>query len=138
MSSNMQDATVLEAVAVNASGEPAPEVSEETWKWWSEAPDRLRVEFAVGDETVTTRFRGATWWSWSASQGARTNQGQPNVHAGKGPGEVMASPGRVARGLDVAPLGTVSFRSGPAYRVRARPEPGNDFALHPLGRGADE
>jgi len=39
--------------------------------WWSDGPDRLKVEFAVGDEMVMAWFQGTTWWSWSLSQGAR-------------------------------------------------------------------
>ena len=46
------------ATVVRSSGEPWPEESEETWRLWSEGPDMLRVEFALGDETVTAWFQG--------------------------------------------------------------------------------
>jgi hypothetical protein len=76
---------------VRTASEPAPEVGEEIWRWWSQEPDRLKVEFAVGNETVTAWFQGSTWWSWSPSQGARTNEGRENVGHGKGPGEALVS-----------------------------------------------
>jgi hypothetical protein len=43
------------------ASEPEPEEGEEIWRWWSQEPDRLKVEFAVGDETVTAWFQGSTW-----------------------------------------------------------------------------
>jgi hypothetical protein len=148
MAATPPGATVFTAVAVKASDEPEREVGEETWRWWSEAPDRLRVEFAVGNETVTAWFRGATWWSWSSSQGARTNESHEDFGHGKGPGEVMVSPGPVADVLDFELLGTLSALARPAYRLRARPlglddvGPGSDtnadVTLHALGAGAHE
>ena len=123
---------------VRTSGEPWPDTSEETWRWWSEEPDRLKVEFAVGDETVTAWFRGSTWWSWSRSQGAMTNDGRENAGHGTGPGEVLVSPARAARVLDFELLGAVTFLARPAVRMRARPLSLGDFDLHALGSGADE
>ncbi len=121
-----------------SSGEPWPEESDETWRLWSEEPDLQKVEFAVGDETVTAWFRGSTWWSWSPSRGARTNEGRENVGHGKGPGEVLVSPARSARVLDFELLGAVSVLARPAWRLRARPFVPGDFDLHALGSGADE
>lgn len=123
---------------VRTASEPAPEVGEEIWRWWSQEPDRLKVEFAVGNETVTAWFQGSTWWSWSPSQGARTNEGRENVGHGKGPGEALVSPARAARVLDFELLGELSFLGRPAYRLRARPFTRGDFDLHKLGSGADE
>jgi len=123
---------------MRTSGEPWPEESEETWGWWSDGPDRLKVEFAVGDEMVMAWFQGTTWWSWSLSQGARTNEGRKNAGHGKGPGEVLVSPARAARVLSFELLGALTFLARPAFLLRARPFSRGDFDLHALGRGADE
>ncbi|MGO9659465.1 MAG: hypothetical protein ACLP7F_14070 [Acidimicrobiales bacterium] len=125
-------------VVVRASGKPEAEECEETWRLWSEAPDRLRAEFAVGTETVTAWFSGGTWWSWSPSQGARTNEGCQNFGHGKGPGAVLVSPAQIAHVLDLEPLGGLRVLSRSAHRLRARPFATGDFALHRLGSGADE
>jgi hypothetical protein len=125
-------------IVVRASGEPEAEESEKSWRLWLEAPDRLRAEFAVGTETVTAWLSGGTWWSWSPSQGARTNEGRQNFGHGKGPGEVLVSPAQIAHVLDLEPLGSLRVLSRPAYRLRARPFAVGDFALHRLGSGADE
>jgi hypothetical protein len=114
--------------AVRASGEPEPEAGEETWRLWLEAPDRLRAEFAVGTEMVTAWFSGGTWWSWSPSQGARTNEGRQNMGHGKGPGEVRVSPAPLTQVLDFELLGELTVLSRRAYRLRARPR---------VGTGAD-
>ncbi len=123
---------------VRTSGEPWPDEGEETWRWWSEEPDRLRVEFAVGDEMVTAWFQGTTWWDWSPSEGPRTNEGLGSVRHGKGPGEVLISPARAARALDFELLGELRFLARPAHRLRARSFTRGDFDLHALGLGADE
>ncbi len=123
---------------VSTSGEPWPEEGEKAWRWWSEEPDRLKVEFAVGEEIVTAWFQGTTWWSWSPSEGARTNEGRENVRHGKGPGEVLVSPARAARALDFELLGGLSFLARPAWRWRARPFTRGDFDLHALGSGAED
>ena len=123
---------------VRTSGEPWPEEGEKAWRWWSEEPDRLKVEFAVGDETVTAWFQGTTWWSWSPSRGAMTNEGRENMGHGKGPGEVLVSPARAARVLGFELLGALTFLARPAFRLRACPFTKGDFDLNALGRGADE
>jgi len=130
----------LMAVAkrVRTADEPEPEEGEQTWRSWSQAPDSLRVEFAIGDEKVTAWFSGRTWWSWSPSHGARTNDGRDNVGHGKGPGEVLVSPARIAHVLDFELLDALSFLARPAYRLRARPFSRGDLDLNALGRGADE
>ena len=99
----------------------------------------MRVEFAIGiDEMVTAWFSGKTWWSWSPSQGARTNGGRENVRHGKGPGEVMVSPTRLTNSLDFELRGPVTMLSRAAYKLRARPITRGDFDLHSIGSGADE
>ena len=119
------------AGVVAASGKPWPEQGEQTWRWWSEGPDWLKVSFAVGDEMVTAWFQGNTWWSWSPSEGARTNEGRENVRHGKGPGEVLVSPARAARVLDFELLGELNFLGRAAYRLRARPF--STSSLAPVG-----
>ena len=97
--------------------------------------DRVRRRYR---ETVTAWLRGGTWWSWSPSQGARTNDGRQNMGHGKGPGEVLIWPARITHVLDFELLGTVTALSRPAYRLKARPFTRGDFDLHSLGGGADE
>lgn len=87
---------------------------------------------------MTAWFRGGTWWSWSLSQGARTNDGRANMGRGKGPGAVLVWPARIVHVLDFELLGTVTVLSRPAYLLRARPFTRGDFDLHSLGGGADE
>lgn len=135
----------LVATAVRSSGEPESEESEETWRWWSLAPDLLKTEFAVGDDTVTVWFSGTTWWSWSPSQGARTNQSRRNVAYayGKGPGEVMVLPSQTAHVLHLELLGPLTVLARRAYRLRARPpslraRDQADAVLYALGQGAHE
>lgn len=134
----------LVATMARASGGPEPEEGEETWRWWSQAPESTRVEFAFGVETLTAWFRGTTWWSWSPSQGARTNEGHEDMGHGKGPGEILVSPAPLAQVLDLGPLGRHTFLDRQAYRLRARPLSRGrarnlaDATLHSLGRGADE
>jgi hypothetical protein len=124
---------------VGNSGERGPEQGEEIWRWWSDVPDRLRVEFAVGGETVTVWLHGSTWWSWSPSQGAETNEGRQNVsHDGGGPGRVLVAPARAARVLDFELVGPLTFLSRPAWRLRARLVSRGDSDLDHLGSGADE
>jgi hypothetical protein len=136
MAATPPGATVVTGARISV--EPEPEAGEETWKWWSQAPDRLRVEFVVGDETVVAWFEGATWWSWSPSQGARTNEGRQNLQHGKGPGEVLVSPGRAAKVLDFELVGAHTLLARSAYRLLARPAARGDLDLHALGAGADE
>jgi hypothetical protein len=136
------------ATLARASGEPVPEQGEEVWRWCWQAPDRLRVEFAVGIEIVTAWFNGATWWSWSPSQGARTNEGREGHGHGKGPGEVLLSPARVAHVLDFEQSGHLVFLGRRAYGLTARPFAAGDhdlerrlrgdFDLSALGRGAED
>ena len=138
----------LVATAVRASGEPESAESEGTWRWWSQAPDLLRAEFAVGEDTVTVWSRGTTWWSWSPSQGARTNESRWSVGHGKGPGEIMVLPGQTAHVLHLELLEPLTVLTRPAYRLRARrPNQGDldlrardqaDAVLYALGQGADE
>jgi len=86
----------------------------------SDGPDRLKVEFAVATR-CDGLVPGHTWWSWSLSQGARTNEGRKNAGHGKGPGEVLVSPARAARVLSFELLGALTFLARPAFLLRARP-----------------
>ena len=136
MAATPPGALVLKAVKV--SGEPEPEEGEQAWRLWWESPARLRSEFAVGTEMVTAWFRGGTWWSWSPSQGARTNEGRHDMGHGKGPGKVLVWPAAIADLLDFELLGTVAVLSRPAYLLRGRPFTRGAFDLHSLGHGADK
>ncbi len=115
-----------------------PEEEVDTWRAWVQPPDRTKVQFVVGDETVTAVFHGDTWWSWSPSRGGLTNGGRPHKYHGRGPAEVMISPAGVLPGLQLELLGRTTALSLRACRLRAVPVAANDFSLHDLGKGADE
>jgi outer membrane lipoprotein-sorting protein len=143
-------------VGISINEQDATEERDEVWRMWIEAPDRRRVEFGVGQEMVTAVFEGGTWWSWSPSQGARTNGGRPDSGHGAGPGEVLVDPTTVLWAVKLELLGEGEFLGRTVYRLRATPisdaeaeadvskrlragqPPYPSFALHELGSGADD
>jgi hypothetical protein len=129
-------------VGISLDGGAVTAESEQAWRMWMAPPDRMRVEFAVGSETVTAVFEGQTWWSWSPSGGGQTNGGRTNTEHGLGPGEILVRPASVVPALELEVLGEVARLGRQAYRVRATPARRDErqkfFALHALGSGADE
>jgi hypothetical protein len=69
---------------------PQAQERDEPWRLWLAPPGRVRAEFAAGEETAV--IQGDTWWSWSPSYGARTNQGSPRHSHGTGPADSLVHP----------------------------------------------
>jgi hypothetical protein len=129
-------------VGVSLHSGAVPDEDEQSWRMWMAPPDRMRVEFAVGGETITAVFQGPTWWNWSPSRGGQTNGGRPNTEHGLGPGDILVHPAPIIPALELEVIGETVLLGRQVYRVRATPARGNDvqrsFALHALGTGADE
>jgi hypothetical protein len=135
------------SVTFGAAVPPEPEEVEEGWRLWVERPDWIRTEFSVGGlETVTAVIQGPTWWSWSPSQGARTNGGDARSSHGLGPGEALLEPARLLPAADLTVRGRGTHLGRSVLLVEARParielddeDLGPDVGLHRLGMGADE
>ena len=114
--------------------------SAETWRLWIEQPDRRRVGFDVGLEQVTAVWVGDTWWSWSPSGGSATNNGEPNVHHGKGPSEPLIETTALLAELAFEVEGRANLLGREVLKARAthRPLPTPRMALFGLGSGADD
>ena len=112
----------------------------EGWRLWIEHPDRRRAEFVAGQEIVTAVWVGDTWWSWSPSQGAMTNNGQPNHSHGKGPSEALIETQALLGALTLEVLGRGQLLGREVLKAMAtpRPLPMPSMALHGLGPGADD
>ena len=125
---------------------PGPTESEEPWALWIEKPDLKRAEFMVGSDRLTVVFRGEDWWSWSASRGARSNEGRTNYHHGAGPSEGLLQTRLLPRALQLEELSRGSVLGRDLIHLRGSPRTpttADDFrlmngSLHPLGLGADE
>ena len=131
-------------------GTEGPDRSEEGESSWSLSialPAKIRLEFPVGMEMVTVVFEGSTWWNISP-HGARTNEGEPDVRHGVGPGYPLTDPARLASTLDLVASGTTEVAGREALLMTGTPRrEGRDFldefeakdALDDLGgSGADE
>ncbi|MGQ0668843.1 MAG: hypothetical protein ACT4PO_04080 [Actinomycetota bacterium] len=131
----------------NDESEPEPEETEEPWRFWLAPPDRIRAEFAVGDEPVSVVIAGDTWWSWSPSQGASTNAGRSNHEHGTGPGHALTDPSTILPAVELQVTGRSAFLGRGVLHVLATPseiddndEESGDWrgATHGFGNGADE
>jgi hypothetical protein len=132
--------------ARHSSAVPGPTESAEPWSLWIEKPDLKRAEFMVGSERLTVVFRGDYWWSWSASRGARTNEGRTNNHHGAGPSEGLLQTTLLSHALHVEELSRGSVLGRDVIHLRGSPRTpttAEDFrlmtrSLLPVGLGADE
>jgi outer membrane lipoprotein-sorting protein len=121
-----------------------PEEIESTWRLWVEGSNRVRAEFAVGHgETVTAVVDGRTWWSWSPSTGAVTNEGSENAETGLGPGTALVHPALILPAIDLEIRGRTTRLDRSVYQVLAIPESDNEGEensglLHGIGSGAEE
>jgi hypothetical protein len=123
-------------------GHSIGEEAEEPWRLWIDRAGRRRAEFAVGDEMVVAVFDGPTWWSWSPSEGARTNAGRANWAHGVGPAQVLVETPQLLSSLRFEVHGRAHLLDRDVFQVRATPRDTDDrlpnFVLHGLGAGADE
>jgi outer membrane lipoprotein-sorting protein len=121
-----------------------PEEVESAWRLWMEGTDRIRAEFSVGHgEMVIAVVDGKTWWSWSPSSGALTNEGSENAETGLGPGTDLVHPAAILPAVDLEVRGRTTKLGRSAYEVLAVPTTGNDDEedfglLHGIGSGAEE
>ena len=134
----LRDVPAGAPLLIGTSMEERPEERVDTWRAWVQPPDRTKVQFVVGDETVSAVFHGDTWWSWCPSRGGLTNGGRPYKYHGRGPAEVMISPGGVLPCLHLELLGRTTALSRRVCLLRAMPVVADDFSLHDLGKGADQ
>lgn len=121
-----------------------PEESESRWRLWMARPDRVRAEFSVGHgEMVTAVVDGGTWWSWSPSTGAQTNEGRENAETGLGPGVALMHPAVFLPAVDLEIRGQTTRLGRSAHEVLAVPTSSDDGEensglLHGIGSGAEE
>lgn len=119
-----------------------PRFHEETTKLWIERPDRVREEV----EGQFSRYGvsvGDTWWLWNDMQGAVTNNGSPNHHAGLGESfALLLEPAHLLPIFDFTIMGESKQADRRALRVRAMTR--SSFARHhhgilpPLPVGCEE
>ena len=123
-------------------GRSIGEEAEEPWRLWMDRAGKRRAEFALGDEMVVAVFDGPTWWSWSPSQGARTNAGLANWGHGMGPAPALVETTELLSSLRFEVQGRAYLLGRDVFQVRATPRdidaPLPNFVLHGLGAGADE
>jgi outer membrane lipoprotein-sorting protein len=121
-----------------------PEESESTWRLWMEGRRRIRAEFTVGHgDMVTAVVDGPTWWSWSPSTGALTNEGSENAETGLGPGTALVHPAVILPAIDLEIRGRTRKLDRSVYEVVATPSEGdeeeqNAGLLHGIGSGAEQ
>lgn len=121
-----------------------PEEAESTWRLWMEGTHKVRAEFAVGHgEMVTAIVDGSTWWSWSPSTGALTNEGRENAETGLGPGTALVHPAMILPAIDLEIRDRTTKLDRSVYEVLATSseddeEGENSGLLHGIGSGAEE
>jgi outer membrane lipoprotein-sorting protein len=120
-----------------------PEETETTWRLWMEGRRRVRAEFAIGHgEMVTAVVDGPTWWSWSPSMGALTNEGREDSETGLGPGTALVHPAVILPAVDLEIRGRATKDGRSVYEVLALPTADEDeeslVQVHGIGSGAEE
>jgi outer membrane lipoprotein-sorting protein len=117
-----------------------PRFYEETTRLWIERPDKIREE-VDGQSPRYGVSIGDTWWIWNESQGAITNSGSPNHHAGLGQSyELLLEPAPLLPNFDFAICGEEKQAGRKAIRVHADARPKTDQRrfLPPLPVGSEE
>ncbi|HEY7397086.1 MAG TPA: hypothetical protein VH538_02190 [Gaiellaceae bacterium] len=119
------NAVVMRAYARDPAIE-RPRFEEQQTRLWVERPDKAREEVAGRDARYGVAV-GSTWWLWVEGQGAMTNNGAANHHAGIGDGfRLFLEPAPLLPGFDFEVLGEVEQAGRRAARVRARARPSGD------------
>lgn len=117
-----------------------PRFSQETTRLWIERPDKIREE-VDGQFPRYGVSIGDTWWMWSEMQGAITNSGSPNHHAGLGQSyELLLEPAQLLADFDFAIRGEEEQAGRKAIRVHAHARPTSDqhTFMPPLPVGSEE
>jgi outer membrane lipoprotein-sorting protein len=117
-----------------------PRFSEETTRLWIERPDKIREE-VDGQFPRYGVSIGDTWWMWSELQGAITNGGSPNHHAGLGQSfDLLLEPAQLLADFDFAIRGEEEQAGRRAVRVHAHARPKGDHHgfMSPLPVGCEE
>jgi hypothetical protein len=123
--------------------EPSPAERRSRWRLRVAKPGRVRAEFDVGGEEVTTLVHGDTAWAWSSSRPVQTGPAKPGT-VGMGPGGALLHPWSILAWVDLRPTGTTVVAGRSALRAVATSfrtsEEGPEAFLsqHELGAGADE
>jgi len=82
---------------------------------------------------------GERWWSWSATQGRRTDHGRSDHRHGRGDGAPLADPpallGELVLTVAAADRAAITAVAGP--RTHSGNHPGPRLLLHEIGAGAD-
>lgn len=143
--------TPLEAAPGTPEPPPPPAEVGRRWGIWIAGPDqghperRERTEFVVGvpghDEAVECVWVGATWWSRSPTRGEMTNDGNPSVGHGSGPGVELVGVAALPAALDIVEAERSSFLGRAVLKLRAIPALQDDeesLGAHGLGAGAHD
>jgi hypothetical protein len=130
----------LTRIYAHASDVERPRFYEETTRLWIERPDKVREE--TDGELARYGVRvGNTWWMWNEIQGAVTNNGAQDHHAGLGEQyEALLEPAPFLPHFDFELLGEQEQAGRRTIRVRGRARPTSDRNrfLHLLPVGCDE
>jgi outer membrane lipoprotein-sorting protein len=122
--------------ATRAAGDEEPETYESVSSLWHERPARWRIEHSQTNDTTLTVVDGDSWWLYSPSMGAVTNDGDPGHSVGRA-GEHLLDPSELIPAHDFEVLGRAEMAGRSCIVVRARPRP-LDHGFHGAPPGADE
>lgn len=141
----------LEAAPGTPEPPPPPVEVERRWRIWIASsaqghPERReRAEFAVGGpahgETVECVWVGETWWSRSPTRGEMTNDGNPSIGHGSGPGAELVGIAALPAALDIVEAEHSNFLGRAVLKLRALPARQDDeqsLGVHGLGAGAHD
>ena len=78
------------------------------------------MDYSVAQESVSCVFENETWWSWSPSNGARTNAGRENESHGK-PAGALLDPFEYLGFLRIESIERSAFLGRTVFQVRATP-----------------
>ncbi|HEX8120717.1 MAG TPA: hypothetical protein VF549_05545 [Solirubrobacteraceae bacterium] len=130
---------VFTAYAYPEDDEEVPQEATSTHRLWLAPPDRAREEH---DDGFAVR-RGALWWRYSPSEGAVSNEDDPEVTSSVGEGFAhLLDPGSLLGSIVLEPVGRGELRGREVVLATARPRDRRDedqgWTRHHLGFGADE
>jgi outer membrane lipoprotein-sorting protein len=117
----------------------APEESQSLIRVWLEPPARAREEREDAEGTTFSVRVGGTWWLYSPSMGALSNEGDPGHETSVGDAlEELLHPMALLAGCELDLAGEAEQAGRPALRLRARPRPAPRWLVRDLLGFADE